>query len=92
MSVFFRHVSEGDPAFPVDTPISGNSKPRQERSERQAVLNWHGFERICKLRTPVAAHLICLAFYRKCPAEVKVMTSKKEIKNDYKDLHRLYLT
>src|SRR6185369_3222650 len=60
--------------------ISGNSKLGQDRSEWQAALNRHGFQRICKFRAAVTAHLICLAFQREHTAEVNVVTPKKGIK------------
>jgi hypothetical protein len=61
--------------------VSGNSKPGQDRSDGQATLNPHGFQRICKFRAAVTAHLICLALQREHTAEVKVVTPKQEVKD-----------
>jgi hypothetical protein len=47
----------------------------------EAVLNRHGFERICKLRTAVTAHPVGLALQCEHTAEVNVVTPKKEIKD-----------
>jgi hypothetical protein len=61
--------------------VSGNSKPGQDRSEGQATLNPHGFQRIFKFRAAVTAHLICLALQREHTADVNVVTPKQEIKD-----------
>jgi hypothetical protein len=61
--------------------ISRNSKPGQYRSEWQAALNRHGFQRICKSRAAVTAHSVGLALQREHATEVKVVTPKQEIKD-----------
>jgi len=61
--------------------ISGNSKPGQDRSEWQAALNRHGFQRICKSRAAVTAHPVGLVLQREHTAEVNVVTPKEEIKD-----------
>jgi hypothetical protein len=67
--------------------VSGNSKPGQDRSEGQAPLNPHGFQRIFEFRAAVTAHLICLALQREHTAEVNVVTPKQEIKDSQEDCH-----
>jgi hypothetical protein len=64
-----------------DVFISGNSKSGQCRSEWQAALNRHGFQRVCKFRTAVTAHPVGLALHCEHTAEVNVAAPKEEIKH-----------
>jgi len=71
--------------------MSGNSKPGQDRREWQAARNRHGFQRICKFRPAVKAHLICLALYREHTAKVNVVAPKQEIEDSQEERHKTLL-
>ena len=62
---------------------------RQFETELRQMLNRHGLERICKLRTAVTAHPVGLALQCEHTAEENVVTPKEEIKDSYEDRHRL---
>jgi hypothetical protein len=61
--------------------ISGNSKSGHYRSEWQAALNRHSFQRVCKFRTAVTAHPVGLTLQCEHTAEASVVTPKEEIKD-----------
>ena len=71
--------------------MSGNSKPGQDLRGRQAAHNRHGLQRICKFRSAVKAHLICLAFYREHTAEVSVVTPEQELEDSHEERHTTFL-
>jgi hypothetical protein len=68
--------------------ISRNSKPSQCRSQWQAALDRHGFQRVRILRTAVTTHLVRLTLQCEHTAEVSVVTSKEEIEHGYDGRHK----
>lgn len=58
---------------------SGNSKPGQYRSERQAALNRHGLQRIREFCATVTARLVGFTLQREHTAQVRVVAPEQEI-------------